>query len=99
MVRQNIKKFGLPIVVAINHFEADTENETNILKEECKKIGIDFGDYGVLTSVSEGSGTLLTEFCINCLTQIKLKSNSCLIVSRFFSDFRYLAASSSVLIY
>ena len=37
----NIKKFGLPVIVAINHFVADTENEINALKEECDKINVD----------------------------------------------------------
>ena len=37
----NIKKFGLPIVVAINHFVADTENEMQALQEECKSIGVE----------------------------------------------------------
>ena len=37
----NIKKFGLPIVVAINHFVSDTENEMQALQEECKSIGVE----------------------------------------------------------
>ena len=37
----NIKKFGLPVIVAINHFVADTENEMKALQEECDKIGIE----------------------------------------------------------
>jgi len=37
----NIKKFGLPIVVAINHFVSDTENEMQALREECKSIGVE----------------------------------------------------------
>jgi len=37
---KNIKKFGLPVVVAINHFEADTENEMKVLSDECNKIGV-----------------------------------------------------------
>ena len=37
----NIKKFGLPVIIAINHFEADTVNEMNALQEECKKIEVD----------------------------------------------------------
>tara|TARA_Y100000590_G_scaffold236550_1_gene266294 strand:+ start:2895 stop:4562 length:1668 start_codon:yes stop_codon:yes gene_type:complete len=36
----NIRKFGLPVVVAINHFVADTENEMNVLKDECNKINV-----------------------------------------------------------
>ena len=37
----NIKKFGLPVIVGINHFDADTINEMNALEEECKKIGVE----------------------------------------------------------
>ncbi len=38
---ENIKKYGLPVVVAINHFVADTENEMRILQDECEKIGVE----------------------------------------------------------
>ncbi len=38
---KNIKKFGLPVIVAINHFDADTKNEMNALEDECKKIGVE----------------------------------------------------------
>ncbi|MDC0192563.1 formate--tetrahydrofolate ligase, partial [Alphaproteobacteria bacterium] len=38
---ENIKKYGLPVIVAINHFVADTENEIRILQEECEKIGVE----------------------------------------------------------
>ena len=37
----NIKKFGLPVVIAINHFVADTENEMQALQEKCKSIGVE----------------------------------------------------------
>ena len=37
----NIKKFGLPVIVAINHFVADTVNEIKILQEECNKINVE----------------------------------------------------------
>ncbi len=36
----NVKKFGVEIVVAINHFVMDTENETKVLKEYCDSIGV-----------------------------------------------------------
>jgi len=38
---ENIKKYGLPVIVAINHFVADTENEMRILQKECEKIGVE----------------------------------------------------------
>ena len=37
----NMKKFGLPVVIAINHFVADTENELKALQNECKSIGVE----------------------------------------------------------
>jgi formate--tetrahydrofolate ligase len=37
---ENIKKFGLEIVVAINHFISDTDNEIKIIKDHCSKLGV-----------------------------------------------------------
>ncbi len=37
---ENIKKFGLDVVVAINHFTTDTENEIKIIQDHCSKFGI-----------------------------------------------------------
>ena len=38
---ENIQKFGLPVVVAVNHFVADTNKEIEALKKECEKINIE----------------------------------------------------------
>ena len=37
---ENVKKFGLPVAVAINHFIKDTDNEVKTLIEFCDKIGV-----------------------------------------------------------
>jgi len=37
----NVKKFGLPVIVAINHFVSDSEKEMRALQEECNKIGVE----------------------------------------------------------
>jgi len=37
---QNIKKFGLEVVVAINHFISDTDKEIKIIEEYCSKMGV-----------------------------------------------------------
>ncbi len=37
----NIKKFGLPVIVGINHFIQDTEKEIDALKKECNKINVE----------------------------------------------------------
>lgn len=39
---ENLKKFGVPIVVAINHFYADTDAEIAYVEEYCKSRGADF---------------------------------------------------------
>jgi len=36
----NVKKFGLELVVAINHFITDTDKEVKLIKEYCSKLGI-----------------------------------------------------------
>ncbi len=37
-----LKKFKVPVVVAINHFASDTEEEIEFVKECCKEAGADF---------------------------------------------------------
>lgn len=37
---QNVQKFGLPVVVAINHFVTDTEAEIAVLNEVCENLGV-----------------------------------------------------------
>ncbi len=38
---ENIKKFGLQVIVAINHFISDTDKEIKIIKEQCSKFGVE----------------------------------------------------------
>ena len=38
---ENVKKFGLPAVVSINRFSADTEAEIALVKEKCKALGVE----------------------------------------------------------
>lgn len=51
---ENLKKFGVPVLVAINHFYADTENEINTLKHLCEKCGAEFAVSKVFASGGEG---------------------------------------------
>jgi len=37
---QNVKKFGLPVAVAINHFISDTDKEVKIIINFCENLGI-----------------------------------------------------------
>jgi len=36
----NIRRFGVPLVVAINHFQADTDQEVEAVREHCRQIGV-----------------------------------------------------------
>jgi formate--tetrahydrofolate ligase len=38
---ENVKKFGLPVVVSINRFSADTDAEIKLVKEACAKLGVE----------------------------------------------------------
>ena len=37
---RNIKKFGLEVIVAINHFITDTNQEVKVIEDFCSKLGI-----------------------------------------------------------
>lgn len=37
---ENMNKFGVPIVVAINRFPDDTEAELELVREKCEKLGV-----------------------------------------------------------
>ncbi|MBV9993354.1 MAG: formate--tetrahydrofolate ligase [Alphaproteobacteria bacterium] len=37
---ENVRKFGVPVTVAINHFTSDTKAETDAISEACRKVGV-----------------------------------------------------------
>jgi formate--tetrahydrofolate ligase len=37
---ENVRKFGVPVVVAINHFTSDTAAEIAVVMEECRALGV-----------------------------------------------------------
>ncbi len=49
---ENLKKFGLNPVVAINHFITDTDKEINLVKDHCLKLNV---NASVCTHWSDGS--------------------------------------------
>jgi formate--tetrahydrofolate ligase len=38
---ENLAKFGMPVVVSINRFSADSDAEINLVKEKCKALGVE----------------------------------------------------------
>lgn len=49
---ETVKAFGLPLVVAVNRFITDTEEEVQLLKQLCEDVGVE----AVLTDVWEKGG-------------------------------------------
>jgi len=37
---ENLHSYGLPVVVAINHFSADTDEEIRIIQDRCRTMGV-----------------------------------------------------------
>ena len=50
----NLKKFGLPVVVALNHFDTDTEAEIAIIREVCEAKGVEMAFSDVFAKGGEG---------------------------------------------
>ena len=58
---ENIKKYGLPVVVALNKFDFDSKNEIDLIKENCKKIGARFALSNVFMEGGNGGIELANE--------------------------------------
>ncbi len=51
---ENLHKFGVPVVVTLNNFVSDTEDEVNYIKEQCEAMGADFAIAKVWEKGGEG---------------------------------------------
>lgn len=58
---ENIGKFGVPVVVAINNFITDTENEHAAIVDYCKKIGVECKISSHWEKGGEGAAALAEE--------------------------------------
>lgn len=51
---ENLHKFGVPVVVTLNNFVSDTEDEVNYIKTQCENMGADFAIAKVWEKGGEG---------------------------------------------
>ena len=58
---ENVKKFGVPVVVAINIFAQDTEEELEAIREHCAKHGVNVALSDVFARGGEGGIELAKE--------------------------------------
>ena len=71
---QNIKKFGLPVAVAVNHFVADTDNEVKALIDFCDSLSVKASLCTHWANGGEGTkelATHVTELCEKNETNFK----------------------------
>lgn len=57
---ENLRKFGVPVMVALNHFASDSEEEISLVKEECSRLGVKAELSDVWAKGSEGGKELAT---------------------------------------
>ena len=55
---ENMQKFGVPVVVAINHFHTDTDAEVKIIEEFCKGMGVEVSMTEIFAKGGEGGKDL-----------------------------------------
>lgn len=58
-----LKKYGIPVVVAINRFESDSEAELSLIEQYCRQHGADFALSEVFTKGGEGGRELAEKVC------------------------------------
>ncbi len=60
---ENIQKFGLPLLVALNSFDTDTPSEIQIVMETCRKHGVTCVLSEVFAKGGEGGVELAKQLC------------------------------------
>ncbi len=60
---ENIRKFGVPVVVAINRFHTDTDAEIAYLKEFCENMGVEVSLAEIFAKGGEGGIDLANKVC------------------------------------
>lgn len=74
---ENMHKYGVPVVVAINHFYTDTEAEIRYIKDFCKEMGVTVAFSDVFLNGGEGGKELAQavidtiEKCEGCQSNFK----------------------------
>ena len=66
---ENLRKFGVPVLVAINHFGTDTTAELEYIRERCEKLNVPAAISQVYTRGSEG-GRELAEKLLDLLDTV-----------------------------
>lgn len=60
---ENMHKFGVPVVVAINRFHTDTDAEIKVVEETCKELGVEVSLAEIFAKGGEGGIDLADKVC------------------------------------
>ncbi len=60
---ENMKQYGVPVVVAINRFHTDTEEELQVIDSCCRELGVDYALSEVFAKGGEGGMELARTIC------------------------------------
>ena len=63
---ENMRKYGVPVVVAINRFLTDTDEELDFIKRYCEEKGADFALAEVFAKGGKGGMALAEKVCEAC---------------------------------
>ena len=63
---ENMKKYGVPVVVAINHFLTDSDEEVEVLENYCRENDVEFALSDVFAKGGEGGMKLAEEVIRLC---------------------------------
>ena len=58
LTTENMRKFGVPVVVAINRFHTDTEAEIQVIKDFCAEMGVEVSLAEIFAKGGEGGTDL-----------------------------------------
>ncbi len=60
---ENMHKFGVPVVVAINRFHTDTDAEIEVIKDTCNQLGVEVSLAEIFAKGGEGGIDLVEKVC------------------------------------
>ena len=105
----NLRKFGLPVVVAINRFGTDTDAELDYIREICTQKGADFALSEVFAKGGEGGLELAEKVIAACEkdkdftfmyeSDMSIKDKIAAVATKIYgaSDVKYDAAASKTI--
>ena len=70
---ENMRKYGVPVVVAINRFLTDTDQEIEVLAECCRRLGVEYSLSEAFAKGSEGAVDLAHKVVEACAQPSQFK--------------------------